>query len=311
MSISKLNFDIGSANNELHQRFTVDTEGTREQARYHCKDLDSRFSDHLSDRQIDVRLESYWRFFLAKNKAVELQRQFRPVSILDMKLLWLRKWCPIGVNLVSMDRGHIGLHYDRRDLKSSGVALLEPSRSIRRFLKFLQNPWQRDVWTSDAALVGGGSETSGLATQIVWGVGAETFAFDAALEGGGTETDCTSDAAYASCLFMLDLNFHSGSSITQMRLTSRSDCYRAGALGSYCNGGMVICKLVGIAFGLGCDNLCCVILELHLVCFPVFGSVDHFRDVSVWTADIETLGAIYIDCGVPVMLGGPIGSETR
>ncbi|KAF2606920.1 hypothetical protein F2Q68_00042953 [Brassica cretica] len=74
----------------------------------------------------------------------------------------------------------------------------------------------RDVWTSDAALVGGGSETSGLATQIVWGVGAETFAFDAALEGGGTETDCTSDAAYASCLFMLELNFHSGSSITQV-----------------------------------------------------------------------------------------------
>ncbi|KAF3577410.1 hypothetical protein DY000_02034380 [Brassica cretica] len=71
----------------------------------------------------------------------------------------------------------------------------------------------RDVWTSDAALVGGGSETSGLATQIVWGVGAETFAFDTALEDGGTETDCTSNAAYASCLFMLELNFHSGSSI--------------------------------------------------------------------------------------------------
>ncbi|WZZ32132.1 hypothetical protein YC2023_015533 [Brassica napus] len=78
--------------------------------------------------------------------------------------------------------------------ESSGVALLEPSRSIRRFLRFLQNLWQRDyvsgrgsrdVWTSDAALVGGGLETSGLATQIVWGVGAETFAFDAALEGGG------------------------------------------------------------------------------------------------------------------------------
>ena len=54
-----------------------------------------------------------------------------------------------------------------------------------------------------------------------------------------------------------------------------------------------------------------MILELHLVCFPVFGSVDHFRDVSVRTADIETLGAIYIDCGVPVMIGGLIGSETR
>ena len=70
----------------------------------------------------------------------------------------------------------------------------------------------------------------------------------------------------------------------------------------------LFCKLVGIAFGLGFDNLRCVILELHLVCFPVFGSVDHFRDVSVRTVDIETLGAIYIDCCVPVMLGGPIGS---
>ncbi|KAF2582991.1 hypothetical protein F2Q68_00004653 [Brassica cretica] len=81
---------------------------------------------------------------------------------------------------------------------------------------YVRGRGSRDVWTSDAALVGGGSETSGLATQIVWGVGAETFAFDAALEGGCTETDCTSDAAYASCLFMLELNFHSGSSITQV-----------------------------------------------------------------------------------------------
>ena len=54
----------------------------------------------------------------------------------------------------------------------------------------------RDVWTIDATVEGGGSETSGLSTQLVWGVGAETFAFDAALEGGGTETYCTSDAAY-------------------------------------------------------------------------------------------------------------------
>ncbi|KAF2558505.1 hypothetical protein F2Q68_00014400 [Brassica cretica] len=202
-------FKIGSANSQLHQRFTVDTERTMERERYHWKDLDARFSDHLSDRQID----------------------FAFTTTLEMNLLWLSKWCPIGVNLVSMDRGHIVLHYDRRDLKfneSSGVALLEPSRSIRRFLRFLQNPWQRDVWTSDAALVGGGSETSGLATQIVWGVGAETFAFDAALEGGGIETYCTSDAAYESCLFMLELNFYSGSSITQMRLARRSDCYRAG-----------------------------------------------------------------------------------
>ncbi|KAF2568000.1 hypothetical protein F2Q68_00024368 [Brassica cretica] len=70
---------------------------------------------------------------------------------------------------------------------------------------YVRGRGSRDVWTSDTTLVGGGSETSGLATQIVWGVGAKTFAFDAALEGGGTETDCTSDAAY--------LNFHSESSI--------------------------------------------------------------------------------------------------
>ncbi|KAF2582989.1 hypothetical protein F2Q68_00004651 [Brassica cretica] len=183
----------------------------------------------------------------------------------------------------------------------------------------------RDVWTSDAALVGGGSETSGLATQIVWGVGAETFAFDAALEGGGTETDCTSDAAYASCLFMLELNFHSGSSITQMRLTSRSDCYRAGALGVL----FLLTDCSGVyQFRKPCSEIvrmwmCDVVATTHfkpslheflywrLRCMRFFDSVDHFRDVSVRTADIETLEAICIDCGVPVMLGGPIGSETR
>ncbi|KAF3587601.1 hypothetical protein F2Q69_00032264 [Brassica cretica] len=44
---------------------------------------------------------------------------------LEMKQFWLIKWCPIGVNLVSIDRGHIGINYDRRDRKvngSSGVA---------------------------------------------------------------------------------------------------------------------------------------------------------------------------------------------
>ncbi|WZZ42879.1 hypothetical protein YC2023_039138 [Brassica napus] len=61
-------------------------------------------------------------------------------------------------------------------------------------MDYVRGRGSRDVWTIDAALVGGGLETSGLATQIVWGVGAETFAFDAALEGG-------------------ELNFHSGSSI--------------------------------------------------------------------------------------------------
>ncbi|WZZ25903.1 hypothetical protein YC2023_009304 [Brassica napus] len=107
MSISKLNFEIGSANSQLHQRFTVDKEGTGKRARYHWKDLDTSFSDHLSDRQID----------------------FAFTTIQEMKLLWLRKWCPIGANLVYMDRGHIGIHYDRRDRKvneSSGIALLEP-----------------------------------------------------------------------------------------------------------------------------------------------------------------------------------------
>uniref|UniRef100_A0A0D3ATW2 Uncharacterized protein n=1 Tax=Brassica oleracea var. oleracea TaxID=109376 RepID=A0A0D3ATW2_BRAOL len=171
MSIPKLNFEIGSANSQLHQRFTVDTEGTRERARYHWKDLDSRFSDHLSDCQVD----------------------FAFTTSLEMKLLWLSKWCPIGVNLVSTDRGHIGLHYDRRDLKvneSSGVALLEPSRSIRGFLRFLQNPWKR------------GSETSGLAMLLVRVCGAETFVPWMLLERAG-----------ASCLFMLELKFHSGSSI--------------------------------------------------------------------------------------------------
>ncbi|WZZ70758.1 hypothetical protein YC2023_082128 [Brassica napus] len=92
-----------------------------------------------------------------------------------MKLLWLSKWCPIRVNLVSMDRGHIGIHYDRRDLKvneSSGVALLESSRSIWRFLRFLQNPWQ---------------ETSGLAMLQVRACGADTFVPWTLLERAGIQ----------------------------------------------------------------------------------------------------------------------------
>nr|VDD35776.1 unnamed protein product [Brassica oleracea] len=92
-----------------------------------------------------------------------------------MKLLWLSKWCPIGVNLVSMDRGHIGLHYDRRDIKvneSSGVALLEPSGSIRRFLRFLHKPWQR---------------RPGLAMLLVRACGAETFVPWTLLERAGVQ----------------------------------------------------------------------------------------------------------------------------
>ncbi|KAF3541958.1 hypothetical protein F2Q69_00023442 [Brassica cretica] len=158
MSISKLNFEIGSANSQLHHRFTVDTEGTRERARYHWKDLDSRFSDHLSDCQVD----------------------FAFTTSLEMKLLWLSKWCPIGVNLVSTDRGHIGIHYDRRDLKSR------------------QGPFG----VSSGFFRTRGKETSGLAMLLVRVCGAETFVPWMLLERAG-----------ASCLFMLELNFHSGSSI--------------------------------------------------------------------------------------------------
>ncbi|KAF3594484.1 hypothetical protein DY000_02021717 [Brassica cretica] len=127
---------------------------------------------------------------------------FAFTTSLEMKLLWLSKCCPIGVNLVSMDRGHIGLHYDRRDLKvneSSGVALLESSRSIWRFLRFLHNPWQR------------GSETSGLAMLQVRACGAETFVPWTLLERAGIQKQTV--LATASCVFMLELNFHSGSSI--------------------------------------------------------------------------------------------------
>ncbi|KAG5400204.1 hypothetical protein IGI04_014811 [Brassica rapa subsp. trilocularis] len=80
----------------------------------------------------------------------------------------------------------------------------------------------------------------GLVLELLYFRAVKRLAFDAALEGGGIETDCTSDAAYvyirmrrcgASYLFILELNFHSGSSITQVRLTSMSDCCQTGALG--------------------------------------------------------------------------------
>uniref|UniRef100_A0A0D3APX9 Uncharacterized protein n=1 Tax=Brassica oleracea var. oleracea TaxID=109376 RepID=A0A0D3APX9_BRAOL len=235
------------------------------------------------------------------------RRTFAFTTSLEMKLLWLSTWCPIRVNLVSMDRGHIGLHYDRRDLKvneSFGVALLEPSRSIRCFLRFLQNLWQR------------GSETSGLAMLLVRACGAETFVPWTLLERAGVQRQ------NASCLFMLELNFHSGSSFTQVSDVREMDDVTVWQIAHVC---ISFVSRVRRLSACGCVTLLpppklqaisprvFVIGDyvLHLVCFPVFGSVDHFRDVSVWTADIETLGAIYIDCGVPVMLGGPIGSETR
>ena len=48
----------------------------------------------------------------------------------------------------------------------------------------------------------------------------------------------------------------------------------------------LVCKLVGNHFWIWGAAACIVlILELRLVCLPVFGFVDRFRDVSVWTTD--------------------------
>ena len=63
--------------------------------------------------------------------------QFAFTTSLEMKLLWLSKWCPIGVNLVSMDIGHIGLHYDRRDRNVNGQFL--SYSSFFSMVQFCQN----------------------------------------------------------------------------------------------------------------------------------------------------------------------------
>ncbi|KAF3579359.1 hypothetical protein DY000_02030632 [Brassica cretica] len=124
--------------------------------------------------------------------------------------------------------------------ESSGVALLEPSRSIRRFLR--------------------GSETSGLAMLLVRACGAETFVPWTLLERAGVQRQ-TVLATLRIIYPYEEMRGHPiPHGVTPLLLTPLSS---------------------------------------------------PFRDVSVRTADIETLGAIYIDCGVPVMLGGPIGSETR
>uniref|UniRef100_A0A0D3CBB9 Uncharacterized protein n=1 Tax=Brassica oleracea var. oleracea TaxID=109376 RepID=A0A0D3CBB9_BRAOL len=318
---NSLGTPIGSANSQLHQRFTVDTEGTRERARYHWKALDARFSDHLSDHQIDFRpvlvlvRNGQQKQNLSVWKFVKVLVQFAFTTSLEMKLLWLSKWSPIGVNLVSMDRRHIGLHYDRRDLKfneSSRVSLLEPSRSILRFLSFFQNPWQRD------------SETSGLAMLLVRACGAETFVPWTLLERAG-----------ASCVFMLELNFRSGSSITQMRLTSRSDCYRAGALGVLF---LSFSDLRILCFYRYFRDLLCY-LDLCFVCrvrrlsacgyvmllpppklqaiaprvFVIGDYVRHGYFVNSWGSLLDWVRQLALcHIGVTlVMLGGPIGSETR
>ncbi|XP_056845897.1 uncharacterized protein LOC108825650 [Raphanus sativus] len=89
-----------------------------------------------------------------KGETVNLNERFKSVNLsvlvqsafatsVEMKLFWLIKWCPIRVNSVATDKGHIGLHYDRRDQnvnESSRVAILEVLRSIRRFFKFSSEP---------------------------------------------------------------------------------------------------------------------------------------------------------------------------
>ncbi|KAF3583621.1 hypothetical protein F2Q69_00027049 [Brassica cretica] len=220
---------IGSANSQLHQRFTVDTEGTRERARYHWKALDARFSDHLSDHQIDVCEK---RSTETKSFSLEICQGVGAVCVYDQP----------GdeatlVKQMESDRTLPEYHIDLIS-ESSGVSLLELSRSIRRFLSFFQNPWQRDSETSGLAMLLGracgaetfvpwtlleragvqrqtvlavgpeydpqvrGSETSEHAMLLVRACGAETFVPRTLLERAG-----------ASCVFMLELNFHSGSSI--------------------------------------------------------------------------------------------------
>ena len=71
----------------------------------------------------------------------------------------------------------------------------------------------------------------------------------------------------------------------------------------------LVCKLVGIAFWIGgATTFVVLILELRLVCLPVFGWVDRFRRCASSNNWHWTLGAIYIHHGVPVMFGGPICS---
>ncbi|KAF3555294.1 hypothetical protein F2Q69_00012575 [Brassica cretica] len=122
---------IGSANSQLHQRFTVDTEGTRERR---------------------IVIPSYFLrvmlVFVGGVGAVCVYDQPGDEATLVKQMVSDRTLPENHIDLIS---------------ESSGVALLEPSRSIRRFFRFLQNPWQR------------GSETSGLAMLLVWACGAETF----------------------------------------------------------------------------------------------------------------------------------------
>ncbi|KAF3556280.1 hypothetical protein F2Q69_00012531 [Brassica cretica] len=123
---------IGSANSQLHQHFTVDKEGTRERARYHWKDLDARFSNHLSDQTVPTSLGvSEKRSTETKSFSLEFV-----ICVYDQP----GDETTLVKQMVS-DRSKLALPEYHIDLISegSGVALLEPSRSIRRFLRFLQN----------------------------------------------------------------------------------------------------------------------------------------------------------------------------
>ena len=75
-------------------------------------------------------------------------------------------------------------------------------------------------------------------------------------------------------------------------------------------GGMFSCKLVGIAFGLGCSSLRCVDIGVTLgfVCqFLALLIVSEMCQLGRLAYDVKT---IYIHRGVPLMLGGLICSET-
>ncbi|KAF3560452.1 hypothetical protein F2Q69_00014911 [Brassica cretica] len=134
------------------------------------------------------------------------QRMFAFTTNLEMNLLWLRKWYPIGVKFVFMDRGHVVLHYDWRDrkvneLRSSSVIAVKVHSM---FPQVSSEPVAKRCLGKrryfDCA--GRGSETSGLAMLLVRACGAETFVSWILLERAG-----------ASCVFMLELNFHSVSFI--------------------------------------------------------------------------------------------------
>uniref|UniRef100_A0A0D3BH45 Uncharacterized protein n=1 Tax=Brassica oleracea var. oleracea TaxID=109376 RepID=A0A0D3BH45_BRAOL len=129
-------FLIGSANSQLHQCFTVDTEGTRD-----WRDIIGKILIPPFQIIYPIVKSTYICVYDQPGDEATLVKQM----VSDWSKLALPEY---HIDLIS---------------ESSGVALLEPSRSIRRFLRFLPNSWQR------------GSETSGLAILLVRACGAEIF----------------------------------------------------------------------------------------------------------------------------------------